>query len=148
MDFSQVLSFIFFVVIGWFGFWIYTKKKHVTSSSGEVLPEGEQLPEPPKFCARLKTDIGSDVWAVSEEDHFLRVYGEKGDERILYRFSDAVHDLKDYNGTSVHLQHWVLSDAIDHTEAKGYDFFVVLKNGYKFPVSGTYRRVLEEKGVP
>lgn len=101
-------------------------------------------PQPPRFVARLKKDIGAEIWAVSQEDHFIRVYGEKGEDRILYRFSDAVHDLREFNGTRIDLDHWVLSEAIEKTEKVGDSYEVVLKNGKRFPVSESYRRVLQE----
>lgn len=104
----------------------------------------KQEPQPPRFVARLKKDIGNQIWAVSQDGHFIRVYGEKGEDRILYRFSDAVHDLRVFNGTRVDLDHWVLSEAIEKTEKVGDSYEVVLKNGKRFPVSESYRRVLQE----
>ncbi|SCA54821.1 Response regulator of the LytR/AlgR family (fragment) [Candidatus Terasakiella magnetica] len=101
-------------------------------------------PIQPKFFARLTTDIGPVVWAVSEEDHFIRVYGEKGEDRILYRFSDAVHDLKDFKGSCVHLSHWVLKEAIEKIEKIDDSYEILLKNGVRFPVCESYRRVLHE----
>jgi LytTr DNA-binding domain-containing protein len=101
-------------------------------------------PEPPRFMARLKTDIGPCVWAVSEDDHFIKVYGEKGEDRILYRFSDAVHDLREFKGTRVDLDHWVLQDAIEKVEPVGNTFEVVIKSGKRFSVSDSYRSILLE----
>ena len=148
MDFSIIFGLLVITLAIWLGRKLYKKKTNQIASEEPLELQRDTIDvEPPKFLARLKTDIGDTVWAVSEEDHFLRVYGEKGEERILYRFSDAVHDLRDFDGTSVHLNHWVLSAAIDHTEVQGYEFYVVLKSGTKIPVSGTYRRVLEENNV-
>ncbi len=101
-------------------------------------------PEPPRFMARLKKDIGPCVWAVSEDDHFIKVYGEKGEDRILYRFSDAVHDLREFKGTRVDLDHWVLQEAIERIEPVDDTFEVVIKSGKRFSVSDSYRSVLLE----
>ncbi|WP_135078334.1 LytTR family transcriptional regulator DNA-binding domain-containing protein [Terasakiella sp. SH-1] len=101
-------------------------------------------PSAPKFFARLTQDIGPVVWAVSEEKHFIRVYGEKGEDRILYRFSDAVHDLKAFDGNCVHLQHWVLKGAVKKVEKVDGTYEIILKNDVRFPVCESYRRILHE----
>jgi len=107
-------------------------------------PDVKKEPNPPKFFSRLNTDIGPVVWAISEEDHYLRVYGEKGDERILYRFSDAVHDLKEFKGSSVHLCHWVLKKAVKSVEKVDDTYEIILKNDTRFPVCESYRRILQD----
>lgn len=103
----------------------------------------DQAPSQPRFVARLKNDVGEEIWAVSQDDHFIRVYGAKGEDRILYRFSDAVHDLRGTNGTCVHLEHWILKDAIKQVDDVDGTFEIVLKNGKRFPVCESYRRVLQ-----
>ncbi len=108
-----------------------------------TAPE-KQVIEPPRFVARLKKDVGEEIWAVSQEDHFIRVYGDKGEDRILYRFSDAVHDLRGLDGTCVHLEHWVLKDAIKQIDHVDGTYEIVLKNDKRFPVCESYRRVLQE----
>ncbi|GGF67333.1 hypothetical protein GCM10011332_21790 [Terasakiella brassicae] len=108
-----------------------------------TAPEKQAI-EPPRFVARLKKDVGEEIWAVSQEDHFIRVYGDKGEDRILYRFSDAVHDLRGHNGTCVHLAHWVLKDAIKRIDHVDDTYEIVLKNDKRFPVCESYRRVLQE----
>ncbi len=114
------------------------------SQEKDLHPRDEAKKEPPRFMARLKKDIGPVVWAVSEEDHFIRVYGEKSEDRILYRFSDAVHDLRFFEGTKVDLDHWVLKEAIERVEPVAETFEIVLKNGKRFSVSESYRRILQE----
>lgn len=108
-----------------------------------TTPE-KQATQQLRFVARLKKDVGEEIWAVSQEDHFIRVYGDKGEDRILYRFSDAVHDLRGHKGTCVHLEHWVLKDAIKRIDHVDGTYEIVLKNDKRFPVCESYRRVLQE----
>ena len=59
-------------------------------------PQKTDVPDHPRFYDRLKKDIGPEVWAVSQDSHFICVLGEKGEDRILYRFMGSHHKVGDF----------------------------------------------------
>jgi DNA-binding LytR/AlgR family response regulator len=63
---------------------------------------------------------------------------------ILYRFSDAVNELSNRPGQQVHRSYWVSKSAIKAVNAKAKDFYLLLENGEKIPVSGPYQGHIRE----
>lgn len=122
-------------------FGLFKKDKKENPSSQPQAPVAKEL----KFFGRLNRDVGDVIWAVSEDGHYIKVYGNKGEDRILYRFSDAVNDLKGFKGQKVHLNHWVLNEGIESIEEIGVrEYEIILKNGVRIPISESYRKILAE----
>lgn len=92
--------------------------------------------------ARLPAGIDGEILALKAEDHYLRVYTDKGDTLIHHRFSDAVQDLRQIDGMQVHRSWWVRRSAIEKRFTERHSHFVRLRNGLKVPVSRSYTRLL------
>jgi len=93
---------------------------------------------------RATKPIGLEAWALKAEQHYVRVYGNKGDDLILYRFSDALRDVATLEGLQVHRSYWVAKAAIERIEAASTSYEIILKNGLRVPVSRTFKRQLED----
>lgn len=118
-------------------------------SSSEQVPQdaGQDVPLAPSgLILRLPQELGQNVIALSAEDHYVRVYTPKGNDLVLYRFSDAVREMPDERGLQVHRSHWVSVSAISRFEEVNRGFQVVLKDSTELPVSQRYIEVLKARG--
>lgn len=96
--------------------------------------------------ARLPANLDGEILALKAEDHYLRVFTEKGDTLVHHRFSDAVHDLRHLDGLQVHRSYWVRRSAIEKRFTERHSQFVRLRTGLKVPVSRSYARLLRPAG--
>lgn len=95
---------------------------------------------PPPLLKRLPPSLHGPVLALSAEDHYVRVYTDKGDTLVLMRFSDALAELGRVEGRRVHRSHWVAAEAVSGMKVAGRSMALILKNGRTVPVSRSYRR--------
>lgn len=99
------------------------------------------------LIGRLPRDIGTDVIAISANQHYIDVHTTQGHTLILYRLTDAIREMGD-RGTQIHRSHWVAFDAITEIKREGGSCSVVLNRGLVFPVSRAYRYVLKSDKLP
>lgn len=85
--------------------------------------------------------------ALAAEDHYLRVFTERGEELILRRFGDALLDVAALEGAQVHRGWWVARDAVVRSEREGDRTILSLTNGARVPVSRTYARAARDAGL-
>ncbi len=85
----------------------------------------------------------AELYAVSSEDHYLRVHTNKGDELILMRLSDAIHNLKNANGLQTHRSWWVAASAISDVKKENGRLELNLKSGVSAPVSRRYQSAVK-----
>ena len=106
--------------------WYKTRQELQTSSSmtSETL-EVKTLIEPndndnavkikkPHFLSLSKKTLGSDIYLIAAEQHYIRVVTKLGEDMIFYRFSDAVREMDDLNSTGkqIHRSFWVHPNGI------------------------------------
>lgn len=104
-------------------------------------------PAPVRFLDRLPPKLkGAAIFAVSGEDHYLRLHTSKGSDLILLRLSDAIAELDGVEGAQTHRSWWVAREAVVTTRREGDRAVLVLKNGVEAPVSRPNLRVLREAG--
>nr|WP_321439896.1 LytTR family DNA-binding domain-containing protein [uncultured Hyphomonas sp.] len=101
-----------------------------------------------RFLDRLPVKFRqAELWAVSSEDHYLRVYTNLGEELILMRLADAVRELDSAAGVQVHRSWWVAKDGVSETRRDNGKLVLVLKNGTDVPVSRTYQAAAKDAGL-
>jgi hypothetical protein len=102
---------------------------------------------PPRFLDRLPLKLrGSQIYAVSAEDHYLRIHTSRGSDMILMRLSDAIAELDGIEGSQVHRSWWVARDAIEAVARGEGKAVFTLKGGTQAPVSRTFAKALREDG--
>jgi hypothetical protein len=102
---------------------------------------------PPRVVDRLPLKLkGAEIYAVSAEDHYLRIHTDRGSDLILMRLADAVGELEGLEGAQTHRSWWVAKSAVTGAERGDGRAVFTLKNGVKAPVSRTYARVLRREG--
>ena len=90
---------------------------------------------------------GADLWALSSEDHYLRVHTSRGEELILMRLADAIRELSGSRGVQVHRSWWVAPDGVRDTRRDNGKLVLVLKSGTEVPVSRTFVQAAREAGL-
>lgn len=102
---------------------------------------------PVRFMERLPPKLkGALIYAVSAEDHYLRLHTSKGADLILMRLSDAIVELEGLEGAQTHRSWWVARDAVESARRDGDKVALVLKGGAEAPVSRPNVRPLREAG--
>ncbi len=105
------------------------------------------LNNPAKILERLPVHLqSSELYALSAEDHYVRVYTSKGEDLILMRLSDAVTETGSFEGLQVHRSWWVAKDAVKKITTKGRTAEIALSNDVIAPVSRNSLKTLREAG--
>ena len=100
------------------------------------------------FLERLPVKYrGASLWAISSEDHYLRIHTSRGEELILMRLADAMRELAGAGGLQVHRSWWVATDGVADTRREGGKLFLVLKSGKEAPVSRTFLSAVKEANL-
>ncbi len=104
------------------------------------------LSSPPQFLSRLQKPIGTNIWALKAEQHYLRVYTELGEDLIHYGFNHAVQEMKSRDGMRVHRSYWIATDAVETVVKVQKSYALILKNKLRVPVSRTFKEQVESAG--
>lgn len=97
--------------------------------------------------ARLPPHLDAQIIALKAEDHYVRVYTEKGDTLVHYRFRDAVQDLRGVDGLQVHRSYWVRRSAITRRSVKANNHMLQVGKDLSIPISRSFQRVLDAGGT-
>jgi len=102
---------------------------------------------PVRFLERLPAKLrGAAIYAVSAEDHYLRLHTSKGSDLILMRLSDAVAELEGLEGAQTHRSWWVARAAVESVRRDGDKVTLVIKSGAEAPVSRPNLKPLRDAG--
>jgi hypothetical protein len=102
---------------------------------------------PVRFMERLPPKLkGAVIYAISAEDHYLKLHSSKGTDLILIRLSDAIAELEGLEGAQTHRSWWVARDAVESARREGDRMVLVIKGGVEAPVSRPNVRPLREAG--
>lgn len=120
-----------------------SKAAAIAATASRVAP----APAGTTFADRLpvKFKTGT-VYAVSAEDHYLRVHTSLGETMVLMRLADAVRELASLEGLQTHRSWWVAKQGLaDATRGDG-KATLTLKSGVEAPVSRTYLKAVKDAG--
>jgi DNA-binding LytR/AlgR family response regulator len=78
---------------------------------------------------------GATVFAVSAEDHYVRVHTDLGETLVLMRFRDAVEGVAGRDGLQVHRSWWIAKAGVAAIRRRNGRLQVELKSGACAPVS-------------
>lgn len=117
--------------------------------AANVVPDMTSVAISPLLSA-LPPALGYEIVALKSEDHYLRIFTDRGDALILYRLSSAIDELEalGFAGIRVHRSYWVLRDAVVSGHVDGRQHRLRLSNGLDVPVSQTYRETARQAGLP
>jgi hypothetical protein len=110
-------------------------------------PPPGTAPASVRFLDRLPPKLkGAALYAVSAEDHYLRLHTSKGSDLILMRLADALSELEGLEGAQTHRSWWVAKDAVESARRDGDRLTLTLKGGAEAPVSRPNAKPLREAG--
>lgn len=98
----------------------------------------------PPFMRRVQPIKRGELWALSSELHYVRVYTSSGNDLVMMRISDAVDQCCGIKGARIHRSHWVAHDGVERVMASNGKLTVKLKNGTELPVSRSFHQVVRE----
>jgi hypothetical protein len=117
------------------GFPVYGRLREEMSTQA---PESSPLPD---FCKGAAIGTLSDLWAISAEEHYLRLRGRFGTKMIRHSFGTALEQIPPDTGLQVHRSHWVAFGQVAGIET-GKVSQIVLPDGGLIPVSGRYQEAV------
>lgn len=117
-----------------------------------LTDEGDSAASPQdpvrRFLDRLPVKFRTaELYAISSEDHYLRVYTSLGEDLILMRLADAVRELAGADGLQVHRSWWVAKAAIRDEKRVDGRSLLILPDGTEVPVSRSYRARARDAGL-
>ena len=120
----------------------------VSRAFGADSPAPAEIHDPAQtFLERLPIKYRSaELWAISSEDHYLRVHTSIGDELILMRLADAVRELASADGRQTHRSWWVAKCGIAETRRENGRLILKLKSGTEAPVSRSFQSEVRAAG--
>jgi hypothetical protein len=87
-----------------------------------------------EFISRLPESVGTNVIAISSDLHYLHVYTDLGRCMILGSLQQAADSMGEA-GLRVHRAHWVARRAIVKIVKNGHQWYCLLSNDLKIPIS-------------
>ncbi len=99
------------------------------------------------FMARIPAKLaGGNLYAISSEDHYLRIQTARGSDLILMRLADALQELEGFDGMQVHRSWWVARQGVDKITRDNGRITLSLRDGTSVPVSRTYAPKIRQAG--
>ncbi len=99
------------------------------------------------FADRLPVKFrAAQVYAVSAEDHYLRVHTSAGETMVLMRLADAIRELAALEGLQTHRSWWVAKQGLADVAKGDGKVTLKLKSGVEAPVSRTYQKAVKDAG--
>lgn len=144
MQFLRIFA-VSFIVLG--GGYAGARMAGIIGAAAD--PESPAAPSPvPKFLDRLPPKYrGAQLYAVSSEDHYLRVHTDRGEELILMRLTDALRELESADGLQVHRSWWVARDGVAEVSRDDGRQKLILKSGAAAPVSRSCAGAVRKAGL-
>ena len=102
---------------------------------------------PPRILERLAFEKRGTLFALSVEDHYVRVITSKGGDVILMRLRDAMLETGDAAGLQIHRSHWIALAAVKSVKRDGDRALITLTNGDVVPASRRYIPAMKEAGL-
>ncbi len=117
------------------------------SGQGQTGPDQGDSRAEAAFLERLPIKYrGAALYAVSSEDHYLRIHTDRGEELILMRLADAMRELSAAKGMQTHRSWWVAKAGIAEARREDGKVRLVLKSGTEVPVSRSFAKAVREAG--
>jgi len=109
------------------------------------IPAAETLTPVSQFLERLPAKYHSaELYAVSSEDHYIRVHTDCGEELVLMRLADALRELSDADGLQTHRSWWVARIGVAESVSKNGKYSLILKTGTNVPISRSFSKTVRD----
>lgn len=120
-------------------------EKAVVETADAAAPGSETIIR--NYMTRLPLPYrNGDLYAISSEDHYLRMHTSAGEHLVLDRLVDAIRELEGAKGLQTHRSWWVAETGVDKGKSANGRIVLTLKSGVEAPVSRTYAKAVREAG--
>jgi hypothetical protein len=107
---------------------------------------GPAVPIPSALLARSRLPADAEIRAMTAEEHYVRLFTDKGRDLVRFRFSDALDGLAHVpDGVQVHRSWWVRLDRVVDWTERDRTFELVLEDGLRVPVSVAFRSAVRQR---
>ncbi|MAK60983.1 MAG: hypothetical protein CMK09_08395 [Ponticaulis sp.] len=122
---------------------VFEESRAVREAAGQ--PASEETIR--NFMSRLPLPYrNADLFAISSEDHYLRIHTSAGEHMMLERLANAIRELEGAKGLQTHRSWWVAESGVQSASSSDGRITLVLKSGTSAPVSRTYAKTVREAG--
>lgn len=129
------------------GGWVLDRLKDSKAAASAATVPVAAAPAGSAFADRLPVKFrAGTVYAVSAEDHYLRVHTSVGETMVLMRLADAVRELAAIEGLQTHRSWWVARQGLADANRDDGKLTLKLKSGAEAPVSRTYAKAVKDAG--
>ncbi|MCF6304772.1 MAG: LytTR family transcriptional regulator DNA-binding domain-containing protein [Rhodobacteraceae bacterium] len=96
------------------------------------------------YCNRMQRAIVNtiidqktegEILVLTAQDHYVEITSTNGKKLVRMRMREAIAQMQDQDGLSVHRSYWVAKDAIQSLQKSEGKHFLLLINGDEIPVS-------------
>jgi len=91
--------------------------------------------ELPAFLQHANPRLHGRLYVVEAQEHYIRIETSSGATTALYRFGDAMRDLRGHPGMQVHRSFWVADDVVAGIRKTRQGTRLNLADGREIPVS-------------
>ena len=114
----------------------------------EIEQEQATLPEKVlnDFMLNLPVEKRGELYCLEMDDHYVKVYTDKGTHLVLMRFKDAMQALESFPGIQTHRSWWVAHEAVVKVNKEQRKLNLVLQNELTVPVSRTFSEQVKAAG--
>lgn len=124
--------------VDWYGYAARSTAKSTVATEGiDSFREPEA-----RLLENSKLPSDAVLHALKAEEHYVKVWSDKGKDMLRCRFQDAVEELEGYKGMRVHRSWWVNLDQVETCAKKGRSLELRLKDGAQVPVSLAYKQAV------
>lgn len=135
------------IALSLFYIWVVSMVICSIGALQKKAPSADPTATRPALYDRLKPALRSaDIYALTSEDHYVRVITQSGDDLILMRLSDAIKEVAPLAGLSPHRSWWVAESGTQSVKRRDGKAVITLKNDVTVPVSRNGAKALREAG--
>jgi len=105
-----------------------------TPATTEAATPGEACADR-KLLSLLPAAVRAPIIALKAEDHYVRIYTERGNALVLMRFADALAHVEQMRGLRIHRSYWASEASITKLVRNGRRSELHLAGGLVLPIS-------------
>jgi uncharacterized membrane protein SpoIIM required for sporulation len=150
---AGVFGYRYIAGVTWFGYGPPERVAAPVDPAAAQAPVTQQelavavVPELPLAGLIEGTKLPADaiLLAVRAEQHYIRIWSDRGTDMVRYRFRDLMGQLGNCPGGQVHRSWWVNFDAVQSVNNEGRKLELTISPDLIVPVSVSYRNSVVEK---
>ena len=144
---SNALSILMTLFYIWVVAIVITAFGQLSSRKSEPAIAETSAPKRPLLLDRLPPKFReAELYAISSEDHYVRIHSAAGEHMLLMRLSDAEDLAMPLIGLKPHRSWWVAEAGVESVTRSGGKTNITLKSGAPVPVSREGAKRVREAG--